>query len=215
MDGILSMNDTTILDHIIPARGYYSSFLRRGATLRVIDLEGKQVVDLVAINAHDKREKLSCIYSNVLNRTWSLKKGNVLYTNWAKPMLSITDDKVGVHFLGGGFCSGKLNLKRYNLSNMPNCEDNLINAFLPHGISRSDFDFDSCFNIFMNLTYEPDGSMKLEEPLSRPGDWIDLRAEMDCIMAISCCPQDQNPCNAFNPTPVRIQIFSGVGKRGS
>jgi uncharacterized protein YcgI (DUF1989 family) len=59
----------------------------------------------------------------------------------------------------------------------------------------------------MNLTFQPDGSMKLQEPLSKPGDYIDLKSEMDCIIAISNCPQDRNPCNGFNPTPLQIKVF--------
>jgi uncharacterized protein YcgI (DUF1989 family) len=90
---------------------------------------------------------------------------------------------------------------------MRNCADNLTKAFKPHGIVREDFNFDCCFNVFMNLTFKPDGTMKLEEPLSKAGDYIDLRAEMDCLIAISNCPQDQNPCNGFNPTPLQIQVF--------
>jgi uncharacterized protein YcgI (DUF1989 family) len=101
-----------------------------------------------------------------------------------------------------------MNYTRFKEHGTRNCSDNLTKAFSSYGIQRNDFDFDCCFNIFMNLTYQPDGSMKLDEPLSKPGDYIDLRAEMDSIVAISNCPQDRNPCNAFNPTPIRVQVFS-------
>lgn len=201
------MTGKIILDHVVPARGQTSFELHRGQTLRVTDLEGKQVVDLVALGAKDKGEKLSCVYSNLLNRTWKLTQGHTLFSSRANPVLFIKEDTVGLHYSGGGFCTEEINYLRFKVHDTKNCADNLTEAFRPYGINREDFDFDCCFNIFMNLTFQPDGSMKLEEPLSRPGDYIDLRAEMDAIIAISNCPQDRNPCNAFNPTSTRIQVF--------
>jgi uncharacterized protein YcgI (DUF1989 family) len=200
----------TLLERIIPAREYISLILHCGEILRVIDLEGKQVADLIALSTADKGEKLSCVYSNLLNGTWKLTKGHTLYSNWARPMLSIIEDRVGLHYSGGGFCSEEINFIRFKIRNTRNCEDNLALAFKPHGIQREDFNFDCCFNIFMNLTLHPDGSMRLQEPLSKSGDYIDLRAEMDCIIAISNCPQDRNPCNGFNPTPLQIKVFGSI-----
>jgi hypothetical protein len=201
------MTEKILLDQIIPAREYASLILHQGGTLRVVDKEGKQVADLVALSVADKGEKLSCVYSNVLNGTWKLTKGHILYTNRARRMLSIVEDTVGLHYTGGGFCNQEINFIRYKDREMRNCADNLTRAFQAQGIRREDFDFDCCFNIFMNLTYQPDGSMRLQEPLSKAGDYIDLRAEIDCLIAISNCPQDRNPCNGFNPTPLQIQVF--------
>ena len=201
------MSTKVILDQVIPEREYTSFMLHHGEILRVIDLEGKQVADLVALSAKDKSEKLSCVYSNILNGTWKLTKGHIIYTNRANPILSIIEDKVGLHYSGGGFCSEELNCIRYQIQNTRNCADNLAMAFKPYGIKRIDFDFDCCFNIFMNLTFQPDGSMKLQEPFSKANDYIDLKAEMDCIVAISNCPQDRNPCNGFKPTPLQILVF--------
>jgi hypothetical protein len=201
------MTEKILLDQIIPAREYASLILHQGGTLRVVDKEGKQVADLVALSVADKGEKLSCVYSNVLNGTWKLTKGHILYTNRARRMLSIVEDTVGLHYTGGGFCNQEINFIRYKDREMRNCADNLTRAFQAQGIRREDFDFDCCFNIFMNLTYQPDGSMRLQEPLSKAGDYIDLRAEIDCLIAISNCPQDRNPCNGFNPTPLQIQVL--------
>ncbi len=201
------MTRKTLLEQVIPAREYTSLILHRGEILRVIDLEGKQVADFVALSAIDKGEKLSCIYSNLLNGTWKLTQGHTLYSNRARPMFTIVEDKIGLHYSGGGFCSQEINFIRFKVRNTRNCADNLTLAFKSHGIQREDFNFDCCFNIFMNLTFQPDGSMKLQEPISKPGDHIDLKAEMDCIIAISNCPQDRNPCNGFNPTPLQIIVF--------
>ena len=202
------MSAKILLDRIIPAREFFSLELRNGDILRVIDVEGKQVVDLVALNASNKNEKLSCVYSTILNGTWKLSQGHTLYSNLTNPVFTILADKVGLHFTGGGFCTEEMNYARFKEHGTRNCSDNLTKAFRSYGIQRHDFDFDCCFNIFMNLDYPPDGSMKLDEPPSKPGDYIELRAEMDSIVAISNCPQDRNPCNAFNPTPIRIRVFS-------
>jgi len=204
------MASETLLEQIIPAREYTSLILHRGEILRVIDLEGKQVADLVALSTIDKGEKLSCIYSNLLNGTWKLTRGHTLYSNWARPIFSIVEDKVGLHYSGGGFCSEEINFLRFKVQSTRNCADNLALAFKSYGIQREDFNFDCCFNIFMNLTFQPDGTMKLQEPLSKPGDYIDLKGEMDCVIAISNCPQDRNPCNGFNPTPLQIKIFHSI-----
>jgi uncharacterized protein YcgI (DUF1989 family) len=201
------MTRKTLLEQVIPAREYFSLLLHLGEILRVVDLEGKQVADLVALSKIDKDEKLSCVCSNLLNGTWKLTQGHILYSNRAHPMFSILEDKVGLHYSGGGFCSEEINSLRYKVRPTRNCADNLSLAFKPHGIQRGDFDFDCCFNIFMNLTFQPDGSMKLQEPLSKPGDYIDLKAEMDSIIAISNCPQDRSPCNGFNPSPLQVNVF--------
>jgi hypothetical protein len=201
------MTPRCILDHTVPAAGRVGLAVARGQTLRVVDLEGRQVVDLVALHALDTVEKLSCVYSVMLNRTWRLTAGHVLYSNLARPLLTITADTVGLHYAGGGFCTEEINRVRYNVEHSRNCAANLADALHPHGISRSDFDFDCCFNINMNLTYGPDGSMNLSEPLSKPGDYIDFRAETDLIVGISNCPQDRNPCNGFKPTPIQVQLL--------
>jgi len=119
------MAQNTILDHVIPAREYTSLKLHHGETLRVIDLEGKQVVDLVALSATDKDEKLSCVYSNILNGTWKLTKGHTIYSNRANPILFIKEDKVGLHYSGGGFCTEEMNYVRFKDREMPNCAHNL------------------------------------------------------------------------------------------
>ena len=195
------------IEETIPARGSTSLVLNRGETIRIIDVEGKQVADFVALSAVDKTERLSCAYSNVLNAKWLLTAGDILYTNRVRPMLAITADTVGVHYSGGGFCSEPLNYVRYGQHGIYSCADNLYSQLKKYGYSLEEIDLDACFNMFMNVAYKLDGSIELSEPLSGPGDYIDMRAKMECLIAISNCPQDQNPVNGFNPTPLRIEVF--------
>src|SRR4030043_1634608 len=129
------MASRTPLERILPAREYTSLILHRGEILRVMDLEGKMVSDLVALSTIDKDEKLSCIYSNLLNGTWKLTRGHTLYSNRARPMFSIVEDKVGLHYSGGGFCSEEINFLRFKVRPTRNCSDNLTLAFKPQASS--------------------------------------------------------------------------------
>ncbi len=203
-----------ILDEVVPAGKLTALNLRAGQILRVVDLQGKQVVDIVALVSSDPTEQLSCVYSVVLNRCWKLTTGHVLYTTRARPLFTITADTVGLHYAGGGYCTEEVNFLRYGVRGSKNCGDNLRTALDMLGLGGTSFSLDSCFNVNMNLTYQPDGTMALNEPLSRPGDYLDLRAELDCAVALSNCPQDRNPCNGFHPTPVRLLVFPGEPGRG-
>lgn len=194
-------------DYTIPARAHYSLLVKNGQVLRVIDAEGQQVMDMVCFNAQDKSEKLSCIYSNLFNGTWRLTKGHHLFTNRANKMWTIIEDTVGLHHSGGGFCSDEINYVRFGVRGTRNCADNLTRAIEPHGLTRPDIDLDSCFNIFMNIPYDPDGKFEIRFPISRAGDYIDLMAHMDILVAISVCPGDRSPTNAYNPTSMRVILF--------
>lgn len=184
--------------------------MERGQMLRVVDIEGQQVLDLVGFGA-DRTEKLSCLISNLLNNTWRLTRGHVIYTNRCRPMLTIVEDTVGVHHSGGGFCSEESNFIRYGVHDTRNCADNLTRAVAPFGLARGHLEYDSCFNVFMNIPYLPDGSFAIQAPCSRAGDFVDLRAEMPCLLALSNCPQDRNPVNAFNPSPLKLVVFGPEG----
>jgi uncharacterized protein YcgI (DUF1989 family) len=200
----------TLQDVVVPARAHFSARLAPGQVLRVIDVEGEQVLDLVALSREDPREKLSCIMSNLLNATWRLTRGHVLYTSRAQPMLTLVDDTVGVHHSGGGYCSEESNFVRYGVRPTPNCKTNLERAMAAHGLAPDLLEYDACFNVFMNIEYLPDGGFGIAPPRSRPGDHVDLRAEMDCLLALSNCPQERNPCNNFRPTPLRLVVLEPV-----
>jgi uncharacterized protein YcgI (DUF1989 family) len=193
-----------LLEHVIPAREFYALEMRSGQTLRVIDLEGQQVMDYVAFNAHDHLEKLSMVWTNVLNRTWKITRGHELYSNRAAPMFTIVEDTVQMNYSGGGFCTEEGNFVRYGVRGTRTCAGNLTRALAPYGIERKDLDEACCFNIFMNVAYDPDGTFEIRAPISRPGDYMDLEARMDVLVGMSCCPQDRNPGSAFNPTPMKI-----------
>ena len=133
------MNERRALDRIVPPGGWLGLIMDPGQTLRIVDLEGKQVVDLVALSADNPLEKLSCVYSVMLNRTWKLTTDHVLYSNLAQAMFTITEDTVGRHYSGGGFCTAEINRVRYGVEESANCADNFLEALRPYGIDRADF----------------------------------------------------------------------------
>src|SRR5438093_7418131 len=117
-----------LFEHVIPAREYYALKMTKGQTLRIIDVEGQQVMDYVAFNANDLSEKLSMTWTRMINKTWRIIKGHVLYSNRAAPMFRIAEDTVGMNYAGGGFCTEQANLVRYGMRGTRNCGENLVDA---------------------------------------------------------------------------------------
>ncbi|MFQ5692103.1 MAG: DUF1989 domain-containing protein [Nitrospinota bacterium] len=195
---------------VIPARGHCDLTLSRGQCFRVIDLEGVQVLDYASFSLADPfEEKLSVVWSNFLNKTWKPTAGHILYTNRCNPMYTILEDTVGVHFMGGGYCCGEANFRRYGVEGTRSCAENLMEALEPHGFTRGRIDDGACFTFFLNVSYDPDGTFEIRPTPTRPGDYTDLRAEMDVLAGISNCPQENNPGTGFHPSPMKIIVYEG------
>jgi uncharacterized protein YcgI (DUF1989 family) len=204
-----------LLEHIIPAREYYALKMRNGQTVRIVDIAGQQVLDYVAFSSVDQREKLSMTWTRVINKSWRIGKNHVLYSNRGVAMFRIVEDTVGVNYSGGGFCTEEANYVRYGIRKTRNCGDNLANALAPYGIGRGELDDGCCFNIFMNVAYDPDGTFEIRLPTSEAGDYMDLEAQKDVIVGMSNCPQERNPCNGFRPTPMKIELYERNASGGA
>lgn len=178
--------------------------LRKGRSMQVTDVEGKQVGDLIAFALDDLREKLWVSNTIRLNGTIHLGKGHVLYSELSRPMLTITDDTCGVHDILAGSCNAEIDKVRYGVDDHKGCVENFLSALAPWGIAREDIPMS--FNLFMNCPVTADGGWRIAEPSSTAGDRIDLRAEMDLLVCLSNCPQDLNPCNAGRLTPLVVTI---------
>jgi uncharacterized protein len=194
------------LDKIIPPKEYLGVELKKGQVLRIVDVEGKQVPDIVCFNLKDPKEKLSCNNSRLIQKRWIFTTGHVLYSDEGNEMLTIVGDTVGIHHASGGCCSEPANFRRYGMRHTRNCRDNLTMAAAPLKVTQKDIP--GAFCPFMKVIQYEDGRYEIEEPTSKPGDYIDLRADMDLFVAISNCPQDKNPCNGFNPTPLGIVVYT-------
>jgi urea carboxylase-associated protein 1 len=194
------------LDEVIPAKGHWAHELRAGELLRIEDVEGEQAVDLICYDLADLTETFWAAHSAKLNGTIYLTTGHVLYSDRARPMMTIVEDTVGVNDVICGSCSYALDVVRYGEERAaPGCMENFAAAIEPWGLRRPDVPM--CFNIFLRYLVEPDGAVSIDhEPPSRAGDHMTLRAERDLLVAISNCPQENNPCTGFNPTPLRVTV---------
>lgn len=174
-----------------------------GQVLRVIDLEGEQVADLIAFNAADKSEWLSSGRSiDYANRIY-LTKGDLLYSNRSRPMLSIIDDDVGRHDFLLTPCSPETFQIIYkNDTPHPSCFGNLAQHLAPFGIAPDAIP--TTFNIFMNVEVDPTGVLKILPPRSKAGDSIVLRAEMDLIVGLTACAAEMSNNYSFKPIAFEI-----------
>jgi uncharacterized protein len=186
----------------------WSSVLCKGEILRIIDMEGQQAVDFICFNAHDTKETYDNTVTVRLAARPFLRKGDVLYSNLANPMFTMVEDTIGNHDTMCGCCSAEINYLRYKVKDTPSCRANFLRELAKYGLdSRS---LVPNINLFMNIPIDANGELQIKAPLSRPGDHVDLAAEMDCLAMISNCPQILNPANNFNPTPVRMVTFAAA-----
>jgi uncharacterized protein len=205
MDQQATTPGPVVSDQILPPKDYVGVELRAGQTLRIVDVEGKQVPDLVAFNLHDPKERMSTNNSRLVQKKWLLTTGDALYSDEGNVLLRITDDTVGIHHASAGCCNEPANFLRYGIHGTRNCLDNLTMAAAPLGVDKKLIP--GAFCPFMKVIQHPDGAYEIQEPDSRAGDYLDLTAEMDVFVAISNCPQENNPCNGFNPTALEIIVY--------
>ena len=191
-------------EFIIPRCEARAFEVLKGQVLRVIAIEGKQVGDMTVLNLHDFRETLSAQCTNSFNGR-SLSKAAKLFAGppTFSEMLSVVDDKVGVHWIHGR-CNSFMYKVLFGEENHPNCHDHIAGALQPYGISAYDVPFDT-FNIFMNGHVDDNGHYTFDPPLIEQGDYIDFLAEMDVLIALSACP-DPSSINDCSPKPLKIEI---------
>ena len=201
------IKDRTIRGDVVVAPGEpWSDIIRKGEILRIIDMEGQQAVDFICFNANDFNETYDTTVTVRLVSRPFLRKDDVLYSNLANPMFTMIEDTIGNHDTICGCCSAEINFLRYKVKNTPSCRANFLRELSRHGLdSRS---LVPNVNFFMNIPFSANGEFQFKAPLSRPGDHVDLAAEMDCLAVISNCPQILNPANNYNPTSVRIVTFA-------
>ena len=191
-------------DFTLQPRACTARELRKGQTLRVTDIEGQQVADLIAFALEDLSEKFWISNTIRLNGTIYLTRGHTLYSELSRAMLTITDDTCGVHDLLAGSCNAEIDKVRYGVDDHKGCVENFLSALAPWGIERKDIPMS--LNLFMNCPVTTEGGWEIAEPSSTAGDHIDLRAEMDLLVCLSNCPQDLNPCNAGELKPLGVTI---------
>ena len=193
-------------DEVVAARAPWLHTIKAGQTLRIVDLEGNQAVDFLVYSAADDAERYSAQDTIAAQGNVFLREGSVLLSNEGAPMMTVTATAVAYHDTIGGACSCESNTLRYGHHTKAQhaCVENFLTANARHG--RGKRDMVSNVNWFMNVPVEADGALGIVDGISAPGLYVDLRAEMDVVVVVSNCPQINNPCNGFDPTPVRMIV---------
>ncbi len=205
--GVSPAEKAAIYDYIIPATAPWSRVIHRGQILRIVDLEGQQAVDTLFYNAHDYTERYSAQDTLLAQERAYITTGSRLISNEGNVMATVTADSAGYHDTSAGACSCEANTVRFghHTRYMHACRENFLLELSRYGMTKRDIV--SNINFFMNVPIRPDGELAIVDGVSQPGDYVDMRAEMDVLCVISNCPQVNNPCNGFRPTPVRVQIW--------
>lgn len=202
------MNLHPRIDTVVPSGEPWMGVVQAGELLRIVDLEGNQAVDTLFYNAADTHEHYSAQDTIQARRNIYLTNGAVLLSNRGRRMLEIVADTCGRHDTLGGACSAESNTVRYALEkrHMHSCRDSFLLALATSHRDMDKRDLPSNINFFMNVPVTSSGGLTFADGISAAGRYVELRALMDILVLISNCPQLNNPCNAWNPTPVRIQV---------
>jgi uncharacterized protein len=199
-----------VRDVVIAAGEPWLARIAKGQVLRIVDLEGNQAVDTLFFNARDAEERYSATHTILAQRALYLGLGTTLVSSQGRPMLTIVADTCGRHDTLGGACSCESNTVRYALGKrfMHSCRDNFMAAIAadPQG-QLTKADIGANINFFMNVPVTPQGGLTFADGISGAGKYVEMQAHMDLTVLISNCPQLNNPCNAYNPTPVRCLIW--------
>lgn len=198
-----------LFDVVVPAGEPWLGTVPAGHVLRIVDLEGNQAVDTLFYNAQDTAEHY-CAQTTIQSQgNLYLAQGSVLRSNRGRALLTIVEDTCGRHDTLGGACSAESNTVRYALEkrHMHNCRDSFLLALAQQDAGLTKRDLPANVNFFMNVPVTPAGGLTFADGISAAGRHVDLRAEMDTLVLISNCPQLNNPCNAYNPTPVRVHCW--------
>lgn len=208
-----------LLDAVVLAGEPWIGRVNRGQTVRIVDLEGNQAVDTLFYSAEDLSDRYSASDTIRMQGSLYLTTGSVLRATSGAALLTIVADTCGRHDTLGGACSAESNTVRYghHTKHMHACRDSFLIAIEKHanddlqkiGLQRplAKRDLTCNINFFMNVPVTPEGKLTFADGVSGSGKYVELRAEQDVICLISNCPQLNNPCNAYNPTPVRVLVW--------
>jgi uncharacterized protein YcgI (DUF1989 family) len=200
---------STLQKYIIPPQQGSAFRVTQGQSVRIIDIEGKQFADFMAINSQDNTEIFSSGVTMDCNASIYLKTGDYLYSNKYNKLLEITEDKVGKHDLIHPTCSGKMYETQYNIKgNHPSCHENIRMSFEKFGILYNILQ--TPFNIFMNTTIDNAGIIKINPPLSKPGDYIVLKACCNLVISVAACSVKESACNDFLCKSIGVEIYNNL-----
>ncbi len=202
--------ENAVFNQTVKAGDYFLHDVKAGQKFRIVDVEGNQASDSLFYNTHNKEERYSA--ENTIREQMNifLTTGTVLRTNFNKPMLKIVADNCGRHDTLGGACATESNTVRYAIEKkfMHACRDSWMlacNEKPEDGLTKRDIAHN--INFFMNVPVNEDGYLTFADGISAPSLYVEFEALMDTTILISNCPQLNNPCNAYNPTPVQVLVW--------
>jgi urea carboxylase-associated protein 1 len=203
---------TAIYDFTVLAGDGWMHEIKKGQTFRIVDLKGNQAVDTLFYNAHDFSDRYSAQDTIREQGGIYLTTGTGLISSEGNILARIVADTCGRHDTIGGACAAESNQVRYALEKrwMHSCRDTFMLAISRWGRGVTKCDITHNINFFMNVPVTADGGLSFADGVSAGGRYVEMRAEMDLICLISNCPQLNNPCNAYNPTPVRLLIWDAA-----
>jgi uncharacterized protein len=199
-----------VYSEVVPAGEPWLHEVRKGQTFRIVDLGGNQAADTLFYNAHDYADRYSAQDTIREQGNIYLTAGTKLMSTLGTVLLTITADTCGRHDTLGGACANESNMVRYAIEKryMHACRSSFLKGLIEWGRGMEKRDITSNINFFMNVPVTPEGRLTFEDGISEAGKYVEMRAETDVLAVISNCPQLNNPCNAYNPTPVQVLIWS-------
>lgn len=199
-----------IYDQVLASRKPWAKVIKKGQTLRIVDLGGNQAVDFLVYNADDPSERYSAPDTIRAQNNIFITTGTQLYSNDGNVLMTVLRDTCGRHDTSGGACSCESNSVRFGLDKkwQHACVENFLYGLKEFGLGKRDMT--SNINFFMNVPVSSDGTLEIVDGISDPGSIVELRAEMNALVVISNCPQMNNPCNGYNPTPIQLIVWDAV-----
>src|SRR5580692_12960839 len=198
-----------IYSHVIPAGEPWIYVVKKSQFFRIVDLHGNQAVDTLFYDAHDPSDRYSAQDTIQQQRNIYLGAGTKLISTNGNALLTIVADTCGRHDTLGGACATESNMVRYALEkrHMHACRQSFMKVLQhwKHGMEKRDITHN--INFFMNVPVTPEGGLTFQDGVSGPGKYVEMRADMDLLALISNCPQLNNPCNAYNPTPIEVLVW--------
>lgn len=202
---------TALLDETLGAGLGWTGIVRKGQIFRIVDLEGNQSADTFFYNADDPSERYSAVDTVREQGNIYVTTGTRLLSTDRRVLMTVVADTCGRHDTLGGACSAESNQVRYAIDRkyMHSCRDTFLLTLATECHPMGKRDLSANVNFFMNVPVTPEGGLDFADGVSGPGRYVEMRAEMDVRVLISNCPQLNNPCNAFNPTPLRLLLWKG------
>ena len=204
------LDGAILLDEVVPARAPWSAVVSRGNVLTIVDVGGNQSGDCLLYNAHDTAERYSVPDTIAWSGNVYVRTGTVLRSNEGNPLATVVANEIDRQDTIGGACGKESNTLRYghHTAAEHGCRENFLAEAANYGLGARDIV--SNLNWFMNVPIEADGTLGIVDGISGPGKRVAFRAEMDILVLVSNCPQMNNPCNDFNPTPLRMIVTAGA-----